>query len=370
MRVIISGGGTGGHIYPALAIAKGIETRYPKTKILYVGTNQGLEADIVPKAGYSLETINVSGLKRQLSVKNCRAIWQAGWGLYQAAKLMRRFKPDLVIGTGGYVCGPVVMAAAIKKIPTLIHEQNALPGVTNRILARFVTGVAVTFKDSVQRFSGRVNINLTGLPVRPELFSVNKKEAYFSLGLNPKKPVLLVFGGSRGAQRINAAMIKVTQTLQQYTKVQLLHATGQIGYDQHIKDLESVGISSTNRDNIIIRPYLYNMPAALAVADLVICRAGATTLAEITALGLPSILVPYPYAAENHQEFNARALTGCGAAVMILDQKLTGTVLMTNISKLLLPVQSKQLSKMAAESLKLARPKALEDILHLIDNII
>ncbi|WP_031513422.1 undecaprenyldiphospho-muramoylpentapeptide beta-N-acetylglucosaminyltransferase [Desulfofalx alkaliphila] len=367
MRAIVTGGGTGGHIYPALAIAKGIENRYPGAEILYVGTNKGLESDLVPKAGYPFASIEVSGFRRKLSPENLKVLWQAGRGVFQAAQIVKKFKPHVVIGTGGYVCGPVVMSAALRGIPTLIHEQNALPGVTNRILSRFASRVAVTFEDSIKHFPNKAGVKLTGLPVRPEILNCNKEEAYTKLGLQPGKPVLLVFGGSRGARRINMAMVKVVQVFSQRSDIQILHATGQVGYDEYLAEVEKLGIALVNNGNITTVPYLYNMHHALAVSDLVVCRAGAATLAEITALGLPSILVPYPYAAENHQEHNARALVERGAALMIHDSELTGELLVKKIEELLL--SPTKLKEMAEKSSFLGRPKALADIIELVDVI-
>lgn len=365
MRAIITGGGTGGHIYPAVAIAKGLADRYPKSQILYVGTNRGLESDIVPKAGYDFEAITVSGFERKLSPKNIMVLWQAGQGVIQAAGIVRRFKPQVVIGTGGYVCGPVVMSAAMMGIPTLVHEQNAMPGVTNRILSRFATRVAVTFEDSIKRFPSRARLELTGLPVRPEIVNCSKDEALARLGLNPGKPIVLVFGGSRGARRINNAMVKVVEEFSAKNSVQILHATGQVGYDEYLDAVQLSGISLGNIGNIITKPYLYNMEDALAVADLVICRAGAATLAELTVLGLPSILVPYPFASENHQEYNARALADRKAAIMIRDEELTGDVLVKHINELI--SNTDKLKNMAKESLKIGRPQALDDIIKLVD---
>lgn len=367
LRAIVTGGGTGGHIYPALAIAKGIEEQYPGAEILYVGTERGLEADIVPQSGYPFKKISVSsGFARKLTIKNLKVFWQAGQGIFEAQKIVRQFKPDIVIGTGGYVCGPVVMAAVLNKTPTLIHEQNALPGITNKILSRFVTHVAVTFEDSIARFPQKTRIHLTGLPVRPEFFSVDKGQAYARLNLQPNKPVLLVFGGSRGARKINAAMIDVLKKY--HDSLQIVHVTGKGEYQRYLQSMEDAGIPLDNSGNINVIPYLYNMPDALAVANLVICRAGAATLAELTALGLPSILIPYPYAAENHQEYNARALAERGAAIMIKDQELTGELLVAQMDNLL--AKPEQLAEMAEKSAQMGRSQALAEIIALIDSII
>ncbi|MTI81407.1 MAG: undecaprenyldiphospho-muramoylpentapeptide beta-N-acetylglucosaminyltransferase [Firmicutes bacterium] len=368
MRAIITGGGTGGHIYPALAIAKGIIERYPNAEILYVGTDRGLESDIVPKAGYSFRSIKVAGFQRKLTLKNIKVLWQANQGLWQAFNIVRSYKPDVVVGTGGYVCGPVVMAAALQKIPTLIHEQNALPGVTNRILSKVSNKVAVTFEDSIKHFADKARVKLTGLPLRPEIFSCDREKAFTELGLDSQKPVLLVFGGSRGARSINMSMVKVVQELQKQDEIQVLHATGKFGYEEYLDALRSEGISLVNTGNINTVPYLYNMQDALTAASLVVCRAGAATLAELTALGLPSVLIPYPHAAENHQEYNARALSDRGAAVMIRDSELTGELLLEQIKQLI--SSSQRLEEMAKESTKLGRPNALDDIIDLIDDII
>lgn len=366
MRVIVTGGGTGGHIYPALAIAKGIEGKYPGAEIIYVGTGGGLEADIVPQTGYPFKKINIAaGFARKLTLKNFKVLWQAGGGLVEARKIIKQFKPDIVIGTGGYVSGSVVMAAVLSRTPTLIHEQNALPGITNKILARFVTTVAVTFEDSIARFPSKTRIHLTGLPVRPETFSVDKEQAYARLNLQADKPVVLVFGGSRGARKINNALLTVLK--QPIDAVQIMLVTGKKEYQSYLQTLGDAGIVLDNSGNIDIIPYLYNMPDALAVADLVICRAGAATLAELTALGLPSILIPYPYAAENHQEYNARALAERGAAIMIKDQQLTGDLLVNKINDLL--SNPHKLAEMATSSGSMGRPQALPEILTLIDAI-
>jgi len=368
LRVIISGGGTGGHIYPALAIAQGIRNRFEKSDILYVGTKEGLESDIVPKAGYFFRSIDGCGFDRKLSFNIVKTVLKSSKGFLQSMNILRSFKPDLVIGTGGYVCVPVVMAAVVMRIPTLIHEQNALPGMANRFLSRFVDLVAVTFEYSVKYFVNQNKVRVTGLPLRPDVFCINKKKSYLDFKLNPNIPVLLVFGGSRGARSINMAMLEVIQRWQHNKEIQLIHVTGKSEYDAYKKELVNRGIKLDCIENIKIVPYLYNMPEVLAVADLVVCRAGATTIAEITAMGLPSILIPYPYAAGNHQELNARILEKKGAAVVIRDAELSGKLLMEQIEKLFL--SKKVMKDMAKASLKLGKPKALEDILNIVKNLV
>ncbi|AEF95177.1 UDP-N-acetylglucosamine--N-acetylmuramyl-(pentapeptide) pyrophosphoryl-undecaprenol N-acetylglucosamine transferase [Desulfotomaculum nigrificans CO-1-SRB] len=368
MRVIVTGGGTGGHIYPALAIAKGLQSRFNNTEILYIGTNRGLEADIVPKANFPFKAITVAGFQRKLSPANLKVLWQAMQGYQEARAIIKEFKPDVVIGTGGYVCGPVVLAAARRGIPTLIHEQNALPGITNRILSRFVDQVTATFEDSLKYFPKKARVTVTGLPVRPEITQADRSTALQSLNLQQGPLTLLVFGGSRGARRINQAMIEVIREYANDPDIQILHATGQVGYQEFLDQVTRNGMNLDNYVNITIKPYLYNMHEALAAADLVVSRAGAATLAELTVLGLPSILIPYPYAAENHQEHNARALADRGAAILIRDAELTGVKLVQQLKELL--DDKKRLQNMSVASKNLGRPEALNDIINCVERIL
>ena len=367
MRFIVAGGGTGGHIYPALAIARGLKERYPGSKILYLGTSGGMEADIVPKEGFPFRGIDAAGLERKLSPRNLLVIWKAWRGLRQAAKIIRSWRPDVVIGTGGYVCGPVILAAACRRIPTLIHEQNALPGITNRILARFAGRIAVTFAASAKYFPHREKIRLTGLPVRPEILNAGRSAGLKSLGFAEGRFFLLSFGGSRGARTINKAMAEVLKKFADDPRLNILHAAGTTGYQEFIADCAAIGIDPARVENIRVTPYIYNMQDALA-ADLVISRAGAATLAELTACGIPSILIPYPYAAENHQEYNARALEKEGAALVVLDKQLNGSLLCDKIEELL--ADRGRLAAMSAASKKIGRRGALADIMDCVDELL
>lgn len=368
MRFIVCGGGTGGHIYPALAVARGLKQKYTGCEVLYVGTAGGMEADIVPREGIPFVPICAAGLKRRLSLVNFWSCGRALWGVVQALKILRRFKPAAVVGTGGYASGPVVLAAAIWGIPSLIHEQNALPGITNRLLARFVDRVCVTFAGSRAYFGDKKKIKVTGLPVRPEILTAERGRGLSSLGIEPGKFVLLSFGGSRGARSINRAMARVVKDFAGDPGIFIVHATGKNGYEEFFSFLRGEGIELGEIGNVKVVPYIYNMHDALAAADLVISRAGAATIAELTVLGVPAILVPYPYAAENHQEYNARALEREGAAQVILDRRLSGELLSKKIKKL---VEDKiMLSKMAQSCRKLGKPRALNDILDCIEEII
>lgn len=368
MRVLVTGGGTGGHIYPALAIIKGLKKKKPATQFLYIGTKKGMEADIVPKEGLEFRTITIAGLERKFSWSTMVTLSKVPKGLWDAWRIIKDYKPDVVIGTGGYVCGPVVLIASLMKIPTVIHEQNAYPGITNKILARFVDEVCVTFSDSIKYFPPKTKVSLTGLPVRPEIIKATRETGYQKLNLDPGKFTLLVFGGSRGAQSINEAMISTLKKISVRDMIQVLHVTGSLTFDQTVQALENEGIQLDEKGNIKVVPYLYNMQDALAVADLVICRAGAATLAEITAKGIPAILIPYPFAAENHQEFNALALEKRGAAVMIKNSELNGTSLAEIVLNLY--TQKEKLATMATNSRQLGILDAIDKIIDCIEQII
>jgi len=367
LRVIIAGGGTGGHIYPALAIAEGIKRRHPDADLLYVGTSRGLETEIVPRTGLPFHAIPAAGLKRGLSPTNLAAVLRAGRGLGASLSLMRRFRPQVVVGTGGYVCGPVVLAAALRGIKTLIHEQNALPGLTNRMLSRYASRTAVTFVEAAGHFPARARIILTGLPVRPEILNTRREQARRHLGIPDHAFVLLSFGGSRGARSLNQAMIPVVQAFREHPGVRLFHATGTAGYDEFAPLLKGTGSTAKAPGNIVVAPYFHEIAALLGAADLVICRSGASTIAELTALGLPSILVPYPFATGNHQEYNARALSERGAAVLILDRELTGQGLLAAVAALW--NDPRKLAAMRQASKALGKPRALDSILDIIEKL-
>ncbi|WP_408955845.1 undecaprenyldiphospho-muramoylpentapeptide beta-N-acetylglucosaminyltransferase [Natroniella sp. ANB-PHB2] len=367
MRILISGGGTGGHIYPGLAIAKTIDKKKNDAEIVFVGTEQGLEADIIPKEGYQLKTIQVQGLPRKISVELVKAVFKSVIGTFEAKLILNEFKPDIVVGTGGYVCGPVVLAAALSNIPTVIHEQNAYPGLTNRLLAKVVDKIALSNYDAREHLGDSDKVVLTGNPIRPEILEQNRIKAFKELGLNPNQKVILVFGGSRGAKSINQAVVKLYKEIK-CSDLQLLHITGNDGFEKVKAEAKKLGINSLKSGQIIIKPYLYNMEAALNIADLVISRAGATGLAEITACGIPAILIPYPYAAENHQEHNARSLERMNAAKVILDQELTGEKLIEIVNELLFDQQ--KLMKMAQASKELGQPNAADKLAALIQSLI
>ncbi len=357
MKVILSGGGTGGHIYPALTLADQIKKLQPDADIIFVGTEQGLEKDIIPRYGYPLKFIDVAGFKRSLSLDTLRSAVKLIKGLSEANEIIGREQPDLVIGTGGYVCGPICFLAALHGIPTCIQEQNAMPGVTNKILSKRVNKVYLGYKEAEKYFAPKEKLVFTGNPIRSEILEHTREEGLAELGLDPKKKTILVSGGSRGARSINNAMLDAEIALSGRGDVQVLHATGDVNYEAYMKKVaERGGVES----NIIIKPYLHNMPMALAAADLAVFRAGAIGLAELMAKGIPSILVPYPYATANHQEYNARAVEAAGAAKVIIDKELTGERILEAIEHLLL--HQDELDNMRKAAKALGRPQAAESI--------
>ncbi|SFA82790.1 undecaprenyldiphospho-muramoylpentapeptide beta-N-acetylglucosaminyltransferase [Selenomonas ruminantium] len=363
MKIIISGGGTGGHIYPALTIMRTIEEKYPDTSFLYVGTHKGLEADIIPKENIPFATVDIQGFKRSLSPANFVRAGLAAVGVAKAMNVVRKFKPDAVIGTGGYVCGPVLMAASMLGIPTLIQEQNVVPGITNKILAKFVTRIAAGTPEAEKHFpAGKVIC--TGNPIRKAVLTATREEGAKAFGFDPAKKTVLISGGSRGARSINNAMVDVLVEAAKQREVQYLHVTGKLDYEDIIGHLAEKGVNLAETPNIKVEPYLYNMPQAMAMADLVVYRAGATGLAELTARGIPAILIPYPYAAENHQEHNARALEAAGAAKVILNRELKSDILQSTLQELL--ADDAKLASMAAASKSLGKPQAAEDIAQMV----
>ena len=335
MKVVIAGGGTGGHIYPALTIADAIKKQEPQAEITFVGTRKGLEKDIVPRYGYPLEFIRVAGFERHLGMGTLKSAGKLLLGMGDAYSLINRIDPELVVGTGGYVCGPVLFWGAMKRVATCIQEQNAMPGVTNKILSRFVDKVFLGYAAGERYFPGSAQKIVTGNPVRAEVLEASREEGIRKFGLDPAMKTLLVFGGSRGARTINESMIPVEKALAGSRSIQILHATGTLGYASHME-----------------------APLALAAADLAVSRAGAIGLAELMARGIPSILVPYPYATANHQEYNARAIAAMGAAEVILDRDLNGDILLDHIKKLFEDPDALRI--MHKEALKAGKPDAAD----------
>ncbi|MBQ3887493.1 MAG: undecaprenyldiphospho-muramoylpentapeptide beta-N-acetylglucosaminyltransferase [Clostridia bacterium] len=336
MKVLFAGGGTAGHINPALAIAGYVKERQPDAEILYIGCKGGMEERLVPQAGFNFKGITVQGFRRKVSFQalkeNIVTVKKAITAGKDAKKIIEEFQPDICIGTGGYVSGPVLRAAAKLGIPTMIHEQNAYPGVTNKMLSKHADRVLLAMPDARQHFKGHCRFVDTGNPVRGEILVQEKAAARRQLGLD-ERPVILSFGGSLGARKINESLADVIARSAQDGRYQHIHAYGQ--YGKWFPDLlKEKGADLEKATNLDIREYINDMPVCLAAADLVIARAGAITLSEIQVKGKPSILIPSPNVAENHQYHNAMSLVKQEAAVMIEEKDLTPEKLTEEIDKL------------------------------------
>ncbi|WP_025028063.1 undecaprenyldiphospho-muramoylpentapeptide beta-N-acetylglucosaminyltransferase [Caldalkalibacillus mannanilyticus] len=364
MRVLISGGGTGGHIYPALSIIKEIKQQEPDSVFLYVGSSKGLEADIVPRENIPFQSIEVSGFRRKLSLDNLKTIYRFIKSVRESKKMIRDFKPNIVIGTGGYVCGPVVFAAARLGIPTLIHEQNVIPGLTNKFLSRFSSAIAVSFEGSASFFN-HSTIEITGNPRATEVAQASRKEGRASLNLPLTKKIILIVGGSRGAKAINLAFLEMINQLPKLKDCHFVYVTGDVHYNEIREQVEKKGASI---EQVTLKPFVYNMPDVLAATDLIVNRAGASFLAEITSLGIPSILIPSPYVTNNHQEKNARWLEEKGAAKVILEKELNGDILYQSIAQLM--QDENELKKMSTASRQVGYPEAAHHIYQLMKKIV
>ncbi|MGX7244078.1 undecaprenyldiphospho-muramoylpentapeptide beta-N-acetylglucosaminyltransferase [Enterococcus quebecensis] len=362
MKILITGGGTGGHIYPALAFVNYVKQVEPDTEFMYVGTQAGLESQIVPKYGIPFKTIKIQGFRRSLSPQNIKTVYLFLSSIGKAKKIIKDFQPDVVIGTGGYVSGSVVYAAKQLKIPTIVHEQNSIPGITNKFLSKYATKVAICFPDVAEYFP-KEKVVLTGNPRAQEVVTIEKTDVLKEYGLDPDKKTVVIFGGSRGALKINQAFVEALSLFEQ-REYQVLYASG----ERYYKELqEKLNLSEKKLTNVSIQPYIDKMAEVLAAADLMVGRAGATSIAEFTALGLPAILIPSPYVTNDHQTKNAQSLVKSGAVEMISDQELTGSKLATEIDRILLDEERHKM--MAEASKKEGIPDAGERLFKVVKEI-
>lgn len=358
MRIVLTGGGTGGHIYPALAIGREVKEREPDSAFLYIGAARGLESRIVPQQQMPFKAIDITGFRRSLSMDNVKTIWRFLQGVKLSKKLLREFRPDVVVGTGGYVCGPVVYAASRLGIPTVIHEQNVVPGLTNKFLSRYVNGVAVSFAESKPYFAGCGDVIFAGNPCASAVLRGDRSAGFASLGLSPDTPFVLVVGGSGGARALNEAAADMAASIEELPGVHLILVTGDRFYEDTRERVEKLGSRGDGRVRVL--PYVHNMPEVLAAASLVVSRAGASLLAEITALGVPSILVPSPNVTNNHQEPNARSVADAGAGEMILERELGGGKLRERVFAIMKDAPLRR--RMSEASKSLGMPQAAADI--------
>ncbi len=366
MRIIFAAGGTGGHINPALAAAGEIRNRYPDAEILFIGAKNKMEAELVPKAGFDIKTISISGFQRKLTVKNIgrniATLWRLLGSGSAVRKIIKEFRPDVAVGFGGYVSGPVIRAAAKMGIKTAIHEQNAFPGITNKLLAKEADAVMLTVSEAEKYLECKNKPTVTGLPVRSEILEADKDFARAELGIDDK-PLVFSFGGSLGARTINESMVKIISELHKSGKCNFIHAYGQ--YGKWVPEaLKKNGVDIDKEKNIDVREYIYDMDKCLAAADLIICRSGAGTLAEIEAVGRASILIPSPNVAENHQYHNAMALVNANAAKVIEEKDLTDEKLLKIVTELIDNIY--MLDAMGRNAKKLAVPDSQKKICDII----
>ncbi|MBM7710592.1 undecaprenyldiphospho-muramoylpentapeptide beta-N-acetylglucosaminyltransferase [Enterococcus xiangfangensis] len=362
MRILVTGGGTGGHIYPALAFIRYVQKIQPDSEFLYVGTHRGLENKIVPETGIAFKTIKIQGFKRKLSLDNVKTVQLFLESIKRSKEILREFKPDVVIGTGGYVSGSVVYAATRMKIPTIVHEQNSVPGITNKFLSRFADKIGICFPDAAQYFPQHKTV-LVGNPRAQEVVTSGKSEVLEQYGLSADVPTVLIFGGSQGALKINQAVIQALPKFSQ-KEYQVLYASG----DRYYHELsEKFNVEKISR-NLSLQPYINNMTDVMANVDLLIGRAGATSIAEFTALGLPAILIPSPYVTNDHQTKNAQSLVNAGAVQMITDADLTGENLVEAVDGIMNNTEKRE--TMARASRQEGIPDAAERLWSLVNEIV
>lgn len=360
MKVLIAAAGTGGHINPAIAIANKIKEKNPKAKIIFVGTNRGLENDLVPRAGYELEKIDVYGITKQISISNMKKMLKTLKSYSQAKKLIKKIEPDLVVGTGGYICGPICLAATKNKIPVVLHESNAFPGMTVKMLSKKVNKILLGFEDAKQRLPKAKKLVVTGTPTKfigLELSETEINEKKEELGFNSDLPLILVFGGSQGAKAINETIINIIEK-KMNSNYQILWASGPKQYDVIKEELENKNININNIKNVKILPYIYNMEEVMKISDLIVSRSGAMTITEIAISRKPAIFIPLPSRSANRQEDNARAMEKLNAAKVILNEDINAEVLNKTINEI---ISDKAYMKKMGDNAKIIATKNVED---------
>ncbi len=363
MRVLFTCGGTAGHINPALGVAGRIKELLPETEILFVGAEGHMETELVPREGYEIKTVRVSGFQRsfkpQKIAENVRAVGRLVKACRQAKGYIRDFAPDVAVGTGGYVCFPVLKMASDMGIPTAVHESNAVPGLTTKMLAGSVDRILVGLEESKEFYSHPEKVEVTGTPVRVDFLNTDKARARREMGLDPDQPVVLAVFGSLGADYMNKAMVEFIARMQ--GDFRLIYATGKRYNGAVMAELNGKNLVGPGVD---VREYIYDMPKVMAAADVVICRSGASTISELTYLGKPAVMVPSPNVVNHHQEKNARVLEKAGAARMLLEGKFTGNDLYDAVTALLNDPTA--MAKMHVASLKMGVNDATDRITSIV----
>jgi UDP-N-acetylglucosamine--N-acetylmuramyl-(pentapeptide) pyrophosphoryl-undecaprenol N-acetylglucosamine transferase len=372
-RVIFTCGGTAGHINPAIALAQLMKEKNPDTEFLFVGAERGLEKDLVPKAGYAFKTVHISSFHRSFKPKEIKHNLGTVYNLMRAPReardILKEFRPDAVIGTGGYASFPMVKAAAKAGIPTAVHESNAVPGLTTEMLEPFADRIMVGFESCRQHYKHPDKVMVTGTPVRGDFFAHTKEEAKEALGVNDGRPLIVSFWGSLGAAGMNRHMADFMELEAAEEPFHHIHAAGKNGYPLVTQILKEKNVDLTQHPALEVREYIYDMALVMRAADLVICRAGASTISELTALGAPALMVPSPYVTNNHQEKNARALEEVGGAVVLLEKDCSGQMLFQSACKILQDTKKRTQMEQAMASLGIrdATERIYQTILEILE---
>ena len=370
MRVIISAAGTGGHINPGIAIANKIKEKEPDSEIAFIGTNRELENDLVPRAGYELKTIEAYGLKKEFSIRNLINMCKTVLSGRKVRKIFDEFKPDIVIGTGGYICGPVFSVAVSRKIPTVLHESNAYPGKAVKMFSKNVDLILLGFEETKEKLEGCKKAIFTGTPTKIRKIDVSekrKKEILNLLGIKNELPIVLIYGGSQGAKKINEAVVDLVK-LKKNDTYQIIWATGAKQYDIVKENFEKENININNIKNVKVVPYIYNMEELMNISDLLVCRSGAMTITEISIVGKPAIFIPLPSVGANRQEDNALVLKKIGAAKIILNEEVNGNNLSDEINSII--NNKKELEEMGKKANTIAPVDVEEKIYNEIKNLL
>lgn len=370
MKVIIAAAGTGGHINPGIAIANKIKEENKNADITFIGTTRGLENDLIPRSGYKLKTIEAYGINRKISMQNIKSMFKTLKGFKKAKEIVKEINPDIVIGTGGYICGPTILAACKNKIPTVLHESNAFPGVSVKLLSKRVDTILVGFKEAVKRLPKAKKVVVTGTPTKVKEIKFAEEEIEKiknDIGVKNNLPIVLVFGGSQGAKSINQTLIQMIK-MKVNSEYQIIWACGPKQYDVIKEELSENNINISNILNTKILPYIYNMEEIMNISDIVISRSGAMTITEVSKVGKPAIFIPFPFATENHQEYNAKVLENIGAAKILPDRDINAELLSGTLNEMLMDKQKlTQMGKNAKKvSIDNAEDRIYKEILKLM----